>query len=170
MNEYTSKNTDTSIILKHTLSLCVSTESSYLKVILMIQLNPAFLKNPITVNSTSISWNLIRITFIFWLLILEIYHLLPFSEGWNRNLLMSCGTNMLNSWLITSEKNTLSGVMAILCVLLVKPILILYANILKIKVNGIHSIDRRSMVFCQKLYKRLCLLFYNIKNQRHNLF
>ena len=29
----------------------------------MIQLNPAFLKNPITVNSASISWNLIRITY-----------------------------------------------------------------------------------------------------------
>ena len=40
-----------------------------------------------------------------------------------------------------SGKNTLSGVMAILRVLLVKPILILYANILKIRVNGIHPID-----------------------------
>ncbi|MCR5095148.1 MAG: transposase [Erysipelotrichaceae bacterium] len=28
-----------------------------------------------------------------------------------------------------------------LCILLVKPILILYANILKIRVNGIHPID-----------------------------
>ena len=40
-----------------------------------------------------------------------------------------------------SGKNTHFGVTAILCVLLVKPILILYANILKIRVNGIHPID-----------------------------
>lgn len=40
-----------------------------------------------------------------------------------------------------SGKNTLSGVKAILCVLLMKPILILYANILKVRVNGIHPID-----------------------------
>ena len=50
-----------------------------------------------------------------------------------------------------SGKNTLSGVMAILCVLLVKPILILYANILKIRVNGIHPIDERSMGFLPNL-------------------
>ena len=35
------------------------------------------MKNPITVNSASISWNLIRITFLCWLLILRIYRLLP---------------------------------------------------------------------------------------------
>ena len=40
-----------------------------------------------------------------------------------------------------SGKNIHFGVMAILYVLLVKPILILYANILKISVNGIHPID-----------------------------
>ena len=40
-----------------------------------------------------------------------------------------------------SGKNTHFGVMATLCVPLVKPILILYANILKIRVNCIHPID-----------------------------
>jgi hypothetical protein len=40
-----------------------------------------------------------------------------------------------------SENNTLSGVTAILCVLLERQILILYANILKIRVSGIHPID-----------------------------
>ena len=40
-----------------------------------------------------------------------------------------------------SGKNTLSGAKAVLCVLLVKPIPILYANILRAKVDGIHPID-----------------------------
>ena len=40
-----------------------------------------------------------------------------------------------------SGKNTLSGVTAIMCVLLEKQILILLENILRAKVNGIHPID-----------------------------
>jgi len=40
-----------------------------------------------------------------------------------------------------SGKNTHFGVKAVLFVLLVKPILILYANILKIRANGILPID-----------------------------
>ena len=81
------------------------------------------------------------------------------SEGWNRNLLMNYGITIQVFLLNISGKNTLSGMMDILCVLLEMQILILYANILKARVSGIHPIDWRSMVFCQKLYKRLCLLF-----------
>ena len=40
-----------------------------------------------------------------------------------------------------SGKNTLSGVMVTLCVLLERQILILLENILRAKVNGIHPID-----------------------------
>ena len=40
-----------------------------------------------------------------------------------------------------SGKNALSGVMDILCVLLERQILILLENILRTKVDGIHSID-----------------------------
>ena len=40
-----------------------------------------------------------------------------------------------------SGKNTLSGVTAILCVLLERQILILLENILRVKVSGIHPID-----------------------------
>ena len=50
-----------------------------------------------------------------------------------------------------SGKNTLSGVTAIMCVLLERQILILLENILRAKVNGIHPIDCRSMGFLPNL-------------------
>jgi len=65
MNEYTSKNRHKYYLKAHLIFVCKYRKQLLKEVILMIQLNPAFLKNPIRVKSASISWNLIRITFIF---------------------------------------------------------------------------------------------------------